>query len=80
MIRLVNIRADDDVIYETPCFSWFDTVANKFLEFGGCMAWETWSDFESDCGLFCEEQPDIERFKSLFKGRKVGRVAKRKVD
>ena len=68
MIRCVRISADDQVIPETPCFAWFNTVVGHFLEFSQEQVWATWDDFERDW-RDDDEHPHkhpLERFRGLF--------------
>ena len=44
MIRFVDLR-NSDAGYR---FAFFDTVTDKFVEFAGTHAWDTWKEFATD--------------------------------
>lgn len=63
MIRFVDIR-NQGTGYR---FSFWDTVRDEFLEFGGSQAWDTLDDFiESFNTASTHLYGDIERFLSLI--------------
>lgn len=66
MIRHVNISAEDQVIPDTPCFAWFNTVDDTFLSFSGDQVWATWEDFERDWRDEAGRKHPLERFRGLF--------------
>jgi len=71
MIRHVSISADDQVIADTPCFAWFDTVTDSFCEFSGNQVWATWEDFELDWSDEPGDKRELERFKGLFPNNRI---------
>jgi len=66
MIRYVPISKEIDVMPETDCFAWFNTVTDMFLTFCGDQVWTTWSEFKTDFHHDATHHYDIERFRKLF--------------
>ena len=51
MIRFIDLRDEGT----GNNFAFFDTVKNRFLEFGGVAAWEDFADFKDGCSYEFEE-------------------------
>jgi len=71
MIRFVPIPASADVIFETRCFAWFDTITDHFLTFNDDQVWENWKQFEDDFFTIPgnrgrDKQQPLSRFRNLY--------------
>ena len=66
MIRYVPISKEIDVMPETDCFAWFDTVTDTFVTLCGDQVWTTWSEFETDFQHDATHKYYLERFRRLF--------------
>lgn len=56
MIRFVDLSSS----HTGHQFAWYDTVRDKFLDFSGQCAFDSWEDFKS-----CYTGDDLKRFNSL---------------
>ena len=64
MIRFVYIG--DQIVEGGTDFAWFDTVRDRFVEFNGTHAWDSWSDFVDDYFISGNNGSDLGRFMRLF--------------
>jgi len=61
MKRFIDLRGqlydydDDDTV-----FAWFDTITDRFEQFGEYQVWDTWSEFERDY-----DGHQLERYRGL---------------
>ena len=59
MKRFIDLG--EQILEGERCFAWFNTVVDQFEEYGGVQAWQTWAEFEQDCG-----GDDLLRYRGLF--------------
>ena len=68
MIRFVDLGKQiggDDEDWDRE-FAFYNTVSDRFINFGGSQIWATVSDFESDYKKFANNDHPLERFLSLI--------------
>jgi len=57
---------------DTWAFAWYDTIYDKFEQFGGNYTWNSWNEFESDLWQKNKHAPLdsieflIQRYKNLY--------------
>ncbi len=66
MIRFVPIEAKLDVIHETDCFAFFDTVTEKFIELSGCHVFVNKEDLYDAWLLESAKKLPINRLNALL--------------
>ena len=70
MIRHVSISKEDQVMPDSECFAWFDTVSDSFFSFSQNQVWRSWDDFECDFLGEFGTKVTLERFRALFPSMK----------
>lgn len=61
MIRFVPISKEHEVITETDCFAFFNTLTSKFIELDGDQVFENAEDLREAWSLESGEKPSLER-------------------
>ena len=68
MIRFIDlgkqIGGDDETWFRE--FAFYNTVSDRFIEYGGTQVWGCIEDFENDWKQFDRGEFPFERFKSLI--------------
>ena len=69
MVRFINIG--DQITLDEPDkqFAWFNTIVDRFMDFGGDVVWDTWDNFVESYNVVNPWGPKypLERFEGLFR-------------
>lgn len=69
MIRFLNLGSQISMEDGDVDFAFYDTVADRILEFSGNQVWPSWADFELDY-----IGDDLERFRRLIPEELAGKI------